>query len=53
MFTEVLAYVFIGLFIGIPSILRLKNCLHENPLYIDDSSASQLTLRVPENGGVE
>lgn len=53
MMTEILAYLFIVFFVVIPSFFKLKTCLlkYENPP--ENDSASQLTLRVPENGGVE
>lgn len=58
--SEVLAYLFIGFFIVIPLLIKMKVCLakYENPMECDceagiERSISQQTLRVPENGGVE
>lgn len=55
MMNEILAYFFIGFFVVLPAILKLKACLakYEHPVEHDPGSLSQLTLRVPENGGVE
>lgn len=55
MMAEILAYFFIGFFVVLPAILKLKACLakYDHPVEHDPGSLSQLTLRVPENGGVE
>jgi hypothetical protein len=62
-FKEILAYIFIGLFVILPIILKLKKWIsrYENntgviEMEIDiltSISSSEMTLRVPENGGVE
>lgn len=60
--SEVLAYLFIIFFIIIPLLLKMKVWLERyerSPLVEVDlerglcASVSQVTLRVPENGGVE